>query len=222
MADHRPCIVCCRWFKPSNRAPHARYCGVACRNYWNHEDQRNRRLVACWRNPPLCLRCGRALIRRGDRPKRLPPYRAKGREGVRFCSQRCNVAHHGGWTERPEGCVTCGAARWSPFSSYCKPCAALARKDAARRKNNKRKRGLRGKSTYKLAEIALRDGFRCHLCSRKVDMRLSGLEPQGPTIDHLVPISAGGDDEPANVALAHRDCNTRRNTGGEVQLRLLG
>ena len=39
---------------------------------------------------------------------------------------------------------------------------------------------------------------------------------------HLVPVSAGGDHTRANVALAHNRCNYERNTGGEVQLRLVG
>lgn len=68
----------------------------------------------------------------------------------------------------------------------------------------------------------MRDGFRCHLCRGRVDMRLSGMHPKGPTIDHLIPVTAGGGDDPTNVALAHRECNVRRQTGGEVQLRLLG
>lgn len=63
---------------------------------------------------------------------------------------------------------------------------------------------------YSLAEIALRDGVRCGLCLERVDMRLSGSDVWGPTIDHIVPISKGGADVKANVQLAHRRCNLNK------------
>jgi 5-methylcytosine-specific restriction endonuclease McrA len=95
-------------------------------------------------------------------------------------------------------------------------------RDRDRRKNNKRRIGGRG-GKYSLAAIAERDRCRCHLCCKRVDMKLSGSLPNGPTIDHLVPISLGGLDVPANVALAHRSCNIAKgsNAKGE-QLRLVG
>lgn len=67
-----------------------------------------------------------------------------------------------------------------------------------------------------------RDGWRCHLCGGKIRRRLSGLHRLGPTIDHLVPLSQGGEHSYANVAAAHRACNSARGTGGSVQLALVG
>lgn len=67
-----------------------------------------------------------------------------------------------------------------------------------------------------------RDGWRCHICSRRIDQRLDGRSPMGPTIDHLIPLSAGGEHSYANVASAHRRCNLRRGVGGQVQLALIG
>lgn len=43
----------------------------------------------------------------------------------------------------------------------------------------------------------------------------------GATVDHLIPLSAGGTDDLGNVALAHRQCNTRRSNTGAAQLRLM-
>lgn len=122
-------------------------------------------------------------------------------------------------------CRKCGvllrcADRHQP-SAVCVGCRARNMVDINRRKNNKR-RGARIDGRYTLAEIALRDGGKCHLCRKRVDMSLSGMDPRGPNIDHLVPVSAGGDDSPANVRLAHRDCNNARGVNGEVQLLLVG
>jgi len=51
----------------------------------------------------------------------------------------------------------------------------------------------------------------CHLCGQWVDVTLSGMDPMGPTVDHLVPVSRGGAVfDPANCAVTHRRCNTAR------------
>lgn len=75
---------------------------------------------------------------------------------------------------------------------------------------------------YTLEEIAARDRSRCGLCRGRVAMRLRVPHPKAPTIDHLIPVSEGGDDVKANVQLAHFACNTRRGVGGTVQLCLVG
>jgi len=40
--------------------------------------------------------------------------------------------------------------------------------------------------------------------------------PLAPTIDHVVPLAAGGLHEPANVQLAHFLCNARKSDRGEA------
>ena len=64
-------------------------------------------------------------------------------------------------------------------------------------------------------EIYGRDGGRCHICKKKVAKGEA-------SIDHLVPISAGGPNTKDNVALAHTICNIRRGAYGTAQLRLVG
>lgn len=90
-----------------------------------------------------------------------------------------------------------------------------------RRKNLKRRQAKIG-IRYTREGIGDRDGWRCHLCAKKVNRTLPGTHPKGPTIDHLIPIADGGVDEPANVALAHRQCNVTRRDKGVAQLRLTG
>ena len=104
--------------------------------------------------------------------------------------------------------------------SRCKRCRTNRNRDSDRRHSNKRRIALTG--DYTTAEIARRDGERCHLCRRKVNMNLPGSDEMGPTIDHLIPISCGGVDERSNVSLAHRTCNLKRGVRGEVQLLLMG
>lgn len=53
------------------------------------------------------------------------------------------------------------------------------------------------------AEILERDGDLCGLCGGPID-------PADYHVDHIVPISLGGADEPNNVQLAHPSCNRRK------------
>lgn len=55
--------------------------------------------------------------------------------------------------------------------------------------------------------IAERDGTICRRCGSPIDMLLSGLHPDGPTIGHIVSRRDGGTDDPRNLGLEHRRCN---------------
>ena len=90
------------------------------------------------------------------------------------------------------------------------------------RKTRRRNRLLRIESQpYRPVQIYERDGWRCHLCQGRIKKGVVVPHPLAPTIDHLVPISAGGADAPSNVRAAHFLCNARRGAGGDVQLLLL-
>lgn len=49
-------------------------------------------------------------------------------------------------------------------------------------------------------EVLRRDGHRCRYCGASAD-------DQPLTIDHVVPVSLGGSDDPSNLVAACRDCN---------------
>lgn len=67
-----------------------------------------------------------------------------------------------------------------------------------------------------------RDSWRCQLCKRKVDPTKEVPHPRAPTIDHVVPLAAGGTHEPANVQTACFLCNATKGDRGTDQLRLIG
>lgn len=231
MADRIQCPVCQRGFLfvrgPGQTGPRPTYCSLACRQWWTVHDVKMRRWAAGWQL--RCSLCSLRLVQRGA----APPQRAannRGRSSAMFCSKTC-----GSYT-RGEGNITRDRCRvvWrecrrctSEFIAdyrtrkLCRPCRPASLRDTNRRKNTKR-RGVIVPGAYTLADIGRRDGWRCHLCRRLVDGRLSGRDRMGPTIDHLVPISDGGTDTPENVALAHLSCNSARCTGGVAQLRLVG
>lgn len=119
-------------------------------------------------------------------------------------------------------CQACGAAFVTASRAVlCDGCWE-SRNGERNALKNSRRRGAPTGDPVRLEEIAERDGFRCHLCGRHVDMARMSPDSLSPSLDHLVPISTGGVHDPSNVALAHRGCNSRRGANGAVQLRLVG
>lgn len=69
------------------------------------------------------------------------------------------------------------------------------------------------------AEFMARQGRwgTCARCGELVDMKLSGRTAMGPSVDHIVPTSAGGAWlEVDNLQLVHRSCNSRKGRGEAV------
>lgn len=121
-------------------------------------------------------------------------------------------------------CVDCGVVASSRGIPHrCRPCAA-ERHRANRRRYDSLRRGAKRSRSYPMTirELGTRDGWRCHLCRRRVSQRLAWPHPDCATFDHLIPIDDGGSEDPENLALAHLSCNSRRGSGGVVQLLLVG
>ena len=55
-----------------------------------------------------------------------------------------------------------------------------------------------------------RDGWVCQLCGEPVDPDLKGPDPMCASIDHVVPLSHGGDHSMGNVQLTHLGCNSAK------------
>lgn len=53
------------------------------------------------------------------------------------------------------------------------------------------------------AAVLARDGHICGICG-------DPLDEADVTIDHIVPVSRGGSDDPENLQPAHRSCNSRK------------
>lgn len=53
------------------------------------------------------------------------------------------------------------------------------------------------------ARIA-KQGGACHICGQAIDYNLRSPDPQSFVIDHVIPLSKGGEDALSNVKAAHR------------------
>ena len=90
-----------------------------------------------------------------------------------------------------------------------------------RRKYRALKRGVQHKP-YATNYVFERDGWVCQICGRKINRRLKYPNPHSGSIDHIVPLSKGGSDAPANVQATHLRCNVGKNATNKGQLRLFG
>jgi 5-methylcytosine-specific restriction endonuclease McrA len=63
--------------------------------------------------------------------------------------------------------------------------------------------------SYTLEEIYIRDEGMCMLCFTNVAINAKEMANR-PSIDHIIPLSKGGDDTLNNVQLAHFGCNSRK------------
>lgn len=83
--------------------------------------------------------------------------------------------------------------------------------------NNARRRALlRGapvRDQIRKSDVWERDRGICHLCGKRAN-------PRDWHLDHLLPLSCGGDHSMNNVAVSHPSCNLRKKNTGPSQLRL--
>lgn len=89
------------------------------------------------------------------------------------------------------------------------------------RKHQALKRGTMHEQ-YATNYIFERDGWMCGICGRKINKKLKYPNPLSKSIDHIVPLSKGGNDSPANVQAAHLRCNVGKQATNKGQLRLFG
>lgn len=72
------------------------------------------------------------------------------------------------------------------------------------------KRGAKASGeTFTIEDLIIRDGSTCALCGGEIDRSLSWPHPMYPTVDHIIPVSRGGQHSLANTQPAHFRCNSQ-------------
>lgn len=201
-----------------------------CATHYNRQHQPNRHrkvMVACtW--------CKRSCLKDAGRAERY---------GNLFCSLACRDRYRAwrggalfcraawpGLADQPAivlpppaplfgfkvTCKACGKIVWRTFrTAYCA--------DACEAVHRLTRLGNRFIDPAERQRIYERDGGRCGICKELVPLDVWVPHPLAFTIDHVIPRSEGGDDEPANLRPAHFLCNsTRGDRGGNEQLMLIG
>lgn len=119
-------------------------------------------------------------------------------------------------------CQRCGDPFVIEHQAEARYCSRRCAKAAGRSARRARRRGAFVEAVT-AARVFERDGWRCQICRRPVRRTAVVPHPLAPTIDHIVPLDAGGSHEMANVQCAHFLCNAKKgNRAANDQLRLIG
>lgn len=157
-----------------------------------------------------------------SRPGCSKPLRARG-----LCSTHYNQTHQPArHAARQTQCAVCGKPVMRPASSDRRPaCSVRCRRviqfgpggvsgpayswatDAARRA---RLAGAQVIELFDRLDVFERDGWTCYLCRLATDPHASPFSPTSPTVDHVVPLSAGGVHAMANARTACLGCNSAK------------
>lgn len=76
----------------------------------------------------------------------------------------------------------------------------------------RRRAAIRGAEVerFEHSEVFERDGWICQLCGDPTDWTTHFPDPLSPSLDHIVPLSRGGEHSRANTQCAHLACNIRK------------
>lgn len=113
-------------------------------------------------------------------------------------------------------CKACGVEfqSRSPRRVYCDNGCYPPPKDTRKnqRKMSKRRAMIAQAFVEEVDPTTLfeRDGWRCHICGKKCRQDVDNFHPKAPTIDHIIPLVAGGEHSYKNTACAHRYCNVSK------------
>lgn len=127
-------------------------------------------------------------------------------------------------------CLRCDATFPIDRSKFCSlECRRLSSKDARKKARKhpshlkrkriwkaKRRAALRGAEELRSVdpiEVYCRDGWKCRACASDTPRHLRGSgDDNEPTLDHVVPVSAGGAHDIENLQTLCRLCNTLKGT----------
>jgi 5-methylcytosine-specific restriction endonuclease McrA len=126
-----------------------------------------------------------------------------------------------------KNCPTCGGFVPPNRLKYCsKTCSRHAYKDTAIYKAHKKAWRLKRKAMDRGATVADkfnpfqvfdRDGWKCQICGIKTPKSLRGsYKPNAPELDHIVPISKGGQHTMTNAQTSCRSCNATKSNGAPI------
>lgn len=148
--------------------------------------------------------CGLVIACRGWCRKHYSRWRRNGtpdrirspgeiRDGLRICA-KCRE-------EVPAEQIT---------NSRCGPCwgEENRRRQAERRAFKRNPNGTVDRFTR--IEILDRDGWICQLCDQPMSKVVKFPHPKSPSLDHIIPLSRGGEHTRENSQAAHLNCNSRK------------
>lgn len=198
-----------------------KYCCMACRvEYADKARKESAVPLFSYVYAAMCKGCGK-------------PYVSKKKKD--YCCDACrpsaasSVESRAKLASRP--CATCGKPCGYTFGRakiYCsKECArkSEANKEARRASKARRRKIIKTAfvETVKPFKVFDRDKWRCQLCGCKTPKnRRNTIYDNAPELDHIIPLSKGGDHSYLNTQCACRRCNGLKSNHPRGQMLMFG
>lgn len=192
-----------------------------CSTHYNQAHQPNRHAA---REIVQCTQCGGPVAKPKGQAARRRPFcdstcrdiyfidnKPHGR-GVRplLCSQPSWPSWMGATCKLHEmTCNGCGLTFYGKGRAGKPTCSRACRLSVKYRAHLSRSRVRR-------EEVFERDDFMCWICGVRCDPLALVPQDNAPTVDHLIPVSLGGDNHPDNLGTAHFICNSRRGNAMDI------
>ena len=99
-------------------------------------------------------------------------------------------------------------------SKLCQFCRAEKQKQSdinrASKKYQFRKEVLKRGERIEIDNLVIRDGFDCQICDEPIDWSRCKAKKLWPSLDHIIPISKGGEHIYDNCRMVHFGCNAKK------------
>lgn len=195
------CEGCERDFKPK-RTDRTKFCSRACA--FGHKTLNANGIVRSHKvSFPTCKHCGDLFC---------------SRMGLQlYCSDACRD-----YQPVPKVTVRCRDCGSETTGTAAKKVC----RDCIRKSSTPRKRARRFGVRYEPVDpikVFTRDGWHCQMCGIRTPHRLRAKNrPNTPELDHIIPISRGGEHTYRNTQLLCRSCNISKSNKIVGQMRLFG
>ena len=204
------CLWCGKAFQP-NRAGRTKYCSRGC---WFEFSSAKSNLVAglSASHKVHRVKCGWCGCRFDSRNRKI------------YCSEKCSYFFHftqarmkaeAEFVAVEFSCRECGkrvqTSYGQPKTSFCS--YACRRRNHGRIRRKIERARLREVQVERVDPIKVfnRDGWRCQICGTKTQKAKRGkVHPKAPELDHIVPLSVGGEHSYRNTQCACRECNSKK------------
>jgi hypothetical protein len=139
-------------------------------------------------------------------------------KGKRFCSRPCYLGSQNARQKELRGCVPIAVACVECNKSFFtkkrtgqpKYCSIRCMKKVDKRKRRALKKNAYIEAVH-ISTLIRRDVGVCQICNKSVDLTATVPDDLAPTVDHVIPLSKGGEHSYANCQLAHFLCNSYKN-----------
>lgn len=208
MARVFTCNLCQKIFTPK-RTDRITYCSRGCAFAHKTQLSEMKRQELKQRNKRSCLQCAKPLDYPGAR---------------RYCSKACAYAYryqidYVQKKQEKHRCKECKRLFSPKFGNKHRIfCSDVCCKKYSKRQGKQVRRDRERSSRYEVTEfekvnrlrVYERDKWMCRICGEPVNRKQKAPDPRAPTLDHIVPLAAGGAHAYSNVQCAHFICNSRK------------